>query len=463
MRKFVIIISLIGISAILVSCASRISGKPETPIASASSTETIAITSSYSSISPISSPVSFSSKTFLPTVMGTPIPSATPTAVPSSTPTSIAILTYPPYVGIPFEMVFLRGGDLWLSEVGGQGEQQLTIGNAISSYAISPDCDQIAYTTESSKVQQSTVNSVSLANKTMHLLTGFDEQHQYTEYSISWLNQSQVLFTVWETLNLVIFDLNTQEEATVTDHYLWHSPDNNYQVSCFKLRDLTTQEEWHIVENIEWGTFLGWSENNEYLLFSTNPYRSDIASELIAVAISSRNANAITPNDKSALLTKWSPDRKSVAVTLCDKRENEDRDQPPHNCDLWLIDVNGNNARPILDGHEDQNIIVGNWSPDGRLISFAQCNVGENIYTISQGCDLGVINVEEKEPIIVLPNMPFKKITGLDWTPNGSHLLFAEYTAYIYDIPNIWSFSLDQAELQVVISNAYDAQVVCEP
>lgn len=62
----------------------------------------------------------------VPTPPPTPVRSPTPWPTPTSTPTPLPTRVYAPYAGPAFDLLFLRGGNLWLAEVGGEGERQLT-------------------------------------------------------------------------------------------------------------------------------------------------------------------------------------------------------------------------------------------------------------------------------------------------------------------------------------------------
>jgi len=487
------IISLIVGLTTLVSCGGKTSQSvleesssvsPE-PVAQA-----VIATPLYSSlISPLPTFTLSPAKAPSPTATNTSAPNPSPTPSPTSTPTP----TYPPYTDTPFRMVFLREGNLWLSEIGGRGEHQLTTEDpewSISHYAVSPDCNRIAYIPYRRDTLDAAIKQVSVSDGTVSVLTGLDDQ--FSENRVRWLNDDQILFYIQDRIVKdhsrlapytneimfypIIFDLSADEHTVVEGYAFWQSPDNRYQVTCFacaqgyayecgcayRLHNVETGEKWHVAEDVNWGKFLGWSSNSEWLLFSTNPSRSSSATELIIVNAATRTTRTITPNDKTALLPNWSPDKDTIAFTLCDRRKSQDSDAPLKNCDLWLVDKDGSNAHLILDGAHGQNIATGSWSPDGQVIAFAQCDVGESIYTISGNCDLGLVNRDGSNPSIISSNIPVET-KKIDWLPDSSRLVLVGCPGNADVAPDVWSVRVDGTDLRPVIMNAHNAQILCEP
>jgi hypothetical protein len=126
-----ILIALIML-ALVASCQSRCARTAAVQTQAASSATSTPVLSPTTKLTLSPSPtqtveVRFRSPLATPTpgsALISPLPTPTPgppTDTPTSTPTPSPTPTYPPYTDAPFKMVFLRDGNLWLSEIGGQG------------------------------------------------------------------------------------------------------------------------------------------------------------------------------------------------------------------------------------------------------------------------------------------------------------------------------------------------------
>jgi len=374
-------------------------------------------------------------------------------------------------------MVFLRDGDLWLSEIGGEGERRLTdepAGWSITEYAVSPVCDRIAYIPRRQDARDAVIKQVNLGDGKVSVLVGPDDRA--SEYGMRWLDQDHLLFR--RSFFAIIVDLRVHEFANVDGYNLWQSDDGRYQVVCFacaqgypyecgcsyRLRDQETGGEWHIAKDVEWGIFLGWSSDNEWALFTSSAHRSLHETRLIAVHTVTRSARAITPEDKTVLWPQWSPDRRHIAFTMCERVVDERReiwvDEWMQNCDLWSIDPDGSNARLVLDGRDEVHILFASWSPDGQTLAFHQCDAAEREYPILRHCVLGLVKQDGSEPMVILDNVPLAR--EVQWHPDGSRLVFATPT----DDPNtldVWSVRRDGTDLRPIVTDAQDAQLLCEP
>jgi dipeptidyl aminopeptidase/acylaminoacyl peptidase len=394
------------------------------------------------SVSPPESPHSVLSSS-TPTPMGavspTPIntptlyPTLLPTASPSPTP------TYPPYEGEPFTVVFLRGGNLWLSEIGGKGEHQLTTesdGWFVQEYAVSPRGDRIAYVAFQSPPQaDALIKQVDVSTGSVSVLTG--ENDPYLEYSVGWLDSEHITFSLgefmapgytketpawdgFEPFHHIVFNLTTGERTFVPESLvLSQSPDGRYWLACsreyaytgpcdYKLHDLVTGEEWTIAENIGWGTFVDWSPDSEILLFTAFEDPNDLTVQLVAIDAATRQERVITSDSEAVIEATWSPNDQMIAFARCSPSEDP---WPFDDCGLWLMSPDGSDRRRVL--------------ATGSL--------------------------EPMHP---------------DWTPDGSRIVFAAYDENVLTSWTVWSITVDGGDLRPIVSNASSRvgpTVLCNP
>ncbi len=325
-------------------------------------------------------------------VTSTPTPVPTPSPVPPPTP------TYPPYTDNPFTVLFVRDGNLWLAEVGGSGERQLTSelpGWTVSSYSVAPDCWRVAYSSyrnDSGRID-GLVKQVDLADGTVSVLIG--EDNAYSEGDVRWLDATHVAFEVSEFLvaghekdlppwgavqpfHSIVMDLDSGETTLVPESLeLSQSPDGRYWLtgSCYyvyecpldyMLRDRQSGETWPVAAEIGWGRFLGWSPDSRQMLFSglDNPDSQKLW--LVLVDVASREEIRIAPSDKLLFGGGWSPDGESISYEQCAGRE--DPSGRPMDCALGLMDRNGGNQQVIAPLPSDSVLLPHGWTPDGRRL-----------------------------------------------------------------------------------------------
>jgi len=351
----------------------------------------------------------------------TPQPTPTPTLVPSSTP------TYPPYEDKPFTIVFLRDGNLWLSEVGGDGEYQLTTESTdwpVYEYAVSPECDRIAYIAYREPPEaDGLIKQVHIPTGSVSVVTG--ENDPYIEWDVGWPDSNHITFLLseftasgytketpaWngiEPFNHIVFNLTTGERVFVPESLgfsqspngrYWLTGSCSYVYECpldYVLHDLTTGEEWQVSESIGRGAFLGWSPDSQWMLFFSD-YRqveSDALLQLRLVNTETHEAEEVTPDDTDVFGAAWSPDSQSIAFA---QRDIEGQS-------LWVMDRDGGNRRRVA----------------------------------VQVTDLS---------------------GGLDWSPDGSRLVFA--TSEDHDLA-VWSVRVDGSDLRRIIERADQPRVLCE-
>lgn len=378
-------------------------------------------------VSPLESPHSIlPSPTPSPTRTETPRPTSTLTPQPTWTPTTLPspTSTYPPYSDEPFIVVFVRNGDLWLSEVGGSGELRLTAESVdwpVQEYAISPACDKIAYIVYHSPPEPNAlIKQVDLLTGVVSVLTG--ESDPYIEYNIGWLDDTHITFSLseftasgytkempagewFEPFHHLVLDLVTEERTFVPESLDFsQSPDDRYWLTGsryyvyegpleYVLHDFVTGEQWQVAESIGWGRFWGWSPDSQWMLFSAYERGETIAPvQLVLLNVVTLEEQQITPSDKDVRAASWSPNGRSIALILCDLEI----------CGLWTMSNDGSGLQRV-----SAEITDGAWY--------------------------------------------------IDWTPDGSRLLFTREGASV-----LWSVRVDGTDLRPIIFDAVMPRVLCE-
>lgn len=206
----------------------------------------------------------------------TPWPTATPSPIPSPQPYPTP--EWAPYEGDPFTIVFQRRSELWLSEVGGQGERPLTNEGlhtdegpyfGVSSFAVSPDGQRVAYVVRDE--QNDFVKVVSVLDGNTCVVDSTSEPYGVIDYGLTgpqaWWDDTHVAYyrrheagedpTSW-SMDLVIVDLETdQRTVEPVSAIQWPSPDGRYVLSGFQLHDRETGGQWKVIEEDRQTIFVG--------------------------------------------------------------------------------------------------------------------------------------------------------------------------------------------------------------
>lgn len=382
----------------------------------------------HTTVSPLESPHSLlPSPTPLPTQTETPIPisPSTPQLVWTTIPSPFPTPTYPPYSDKPFVVIFIRDGDLWLSEAGGTGEHQLTDESEdwpVLEYAISPACDKIAYIVYHPPPEADAfIKQVDLLTGDVSVLTGKNDP--YIEYNIGWLDDTHITFSLseftasgytketpaWEQFKPfehLIFNLVTGERIPVPQSlHLSQSPNGRYWLtgSCgyvyecpleYVLHNLVTGEQWRVAKSIGWGRFLGWSPDSQWMLFTAYERGKAITlTQLVVINVATREERRITSSNQNVQAASWSPNGQSIALIQCDLE----------GCALWTMSRTGDDIQRV-----PTEITDAAWS--------------------------------------------------VDWIPDGSRLIFTREE----DTSVVWSVRLDGTDLRPIVFNAVMPRILCK-
>ncbi|HDQ70685.1 MAG TPA: hypothetical protein ENN19_01160 [Chloroflexi bacterium] len=373
---------------------------------------------------PISQPTEVDTPTPVPATAEAPTP--VPTVTPHPTPEWTA------HEDESYTIVYHRCGELWLSQVGGQGEQPLTnedMGTSerpclgVGSFAISPDGRFVSYIVHDEhnvfvKVMDLSDGSTQMVGST----SAPDRVFSFGFQQLAWWNGTHVAYYVSEPpptkendttqmKDLVVVDLETGESTVEPfSAFQYPSSDGRYVLSGHNFRGLDpeylpyqiynreTGEKWMVTDEDVPSHFLGWSPEGRLMLFNLT-YERDVLDVLLVVDAETRTRQVITPEDKTAYPhgVAWSPDGQTIAYLQCDLPTT-----PCMNPELWLTSPDGVNRRRI-------------------------------------------------------PMEEYIRCTHISWTPDGSRLVF-ETTRE----PSIWSVRLDGTDLRP-IADGQDPQVLPAP
>jgi len=365
-------------------------------------------------VSPLRPPSNLATPTVMPTETPlptptssvTPLPSLTPTPFPSPMPTA----TYPPYADAPFALLFIRDGNLWLSEIGGSGERQLTHEPAdwpVTEYAIAPSCDRVAYVPYKGPPEANAlIKQVILPSGDVGVLTG--EEDAYIEYGVGWVDDDHLTFVLSEFLvegrpptgdvsepfHHLIMDLNSGQRTLIPESLNFSpSPDGRYWLTCsmyyvyegdckYQLQDRVTGQKWPVAQTKGWGSLIGWSPDSRQMLFSAYQQPGDNTTQLMLVDTAARDERLITPDDRTVISAAWSPDSHVIAYTECSLGEDG---FTRRNCSLHLFDHTNDQTRIIpikfpLDTTLDPMFLE--WTEDGSRLVLSSQNEAVGIWSV---------------------------------------------------------------------------------
>ncbi len=336
-----------------------------------------------------------------------PTPRSSDTPTPIRSPRIYRTPEWTPYVDEPFTIIYVRGGELWMSEVGGRGELQLTNegiraseGPALGviSFDVSPTGRHVAYVVHAEDTRYAKV--LDIRDGTTRLLSPADEPFGVIDYGRTgpqaWWGETLVGYYGGPAGSespgdLVIVNLETGERSVHPDAYVqWPSPDGRYVYtyidSKMQLQDTRTGERWPVPEKSEGVVFVGWSPDSRYLLLSVF-YRREEATAgkevelLIVVDAQTREQRVISSPNKiaSGARAAWSPDGQTVIFMECDS--------PRSACvhpELWLASKDGTNRRQIP---MEKAVSFSDpcWTPDGNRIVFSREDEGTWVLSLADG------------------------------------------------------------------------------
>lgn len=357
-----------------------------------------------------------------PSVTPSPLITFTSSPIPTIilSPTLTPTPTFPPYIHEPFSIIFFRGWDLWIADIGKETfERQLTFESPsmhVVSYNISPDGRKIVYIPYQVETLNSSIKLVDISTGKTEVVLG--ENDPYNEIRVFWIDNSRIAYAnqglvptfttekVEEINTYIIYDLASKKQVAITEYKgISQSPNGRYWLTCagffvckYTLYDLTNGRTSEIEADINWGGFIDWSRNSKFMLFNKiDSEGGDCTSQLILINTETLQARVVTPEDQNA----WDGSFSSAEEYLVYKQTN--------------------------------------------VIDFNTCTYGSDSYWLMNLKDYKV----QKLPII------FDNQTTWDvhWTPDGKRLVFF-YTGYRGN--DLWSMNIDGSDLKPILSNVMD-------
>ena len=345
---------------------------------------------------PSPAPYSTSTSSPIPTVTISPAPTLTP--------------TFPPYRGEPFSIVFIRGGNLWLANIGDKtSERQLTFESQdmrIISFSISPDRTRIAYIPYRLEPLNSLIKLIDLSTGATQVLLG--ENDPFSEVAVVWLDNNRIAYKSQDHLvptfttelvdnptTYIIYDLSTASQIkTTTFDFISPSPDGHFWLTCigrvegchtFGLYNTADDREHKIGENLKWVNFAEWSPDSKFMLFHTIDSPDDCTGQLVLINSETLEERLLVPEEKTAGDAEISPSGEFLVYeqsdvinpAICERGEPEYRQ-----LDLNDFTVQ---AFPAIFGKNIWNLT---WSPDGNQLIFFYGSAGRER-------DLGSMNLDD--------------------------------------------------------------------
>jgi len=392
-NKFCIVLLLVTISACNVSNAATI----------ATSTPEVRIPSSFFKSRPSPTPINTAS----------PIATLTP--------------TFPAYTAEAFSIVFTRGGNLWIANIGQTvTERQLTFEPPemrVISFDLSPDETRIVYIPYQLEPLNSLVKVLDIATSESKVILG--ENDPFSEVRVVWIDDTRIAYKNQDSLassfvtknvrsitHYIIYDVDRRTQLQVTGYdLLVPSPDKQIWLGCFAgaegcgryaLQYAASSTQYRLERTRQLGWFLDWSADNQSMLFNTVTDPGVCVSQLILIDIKTLEEKVITP--------------------------------------------------------KGENVWSGSFSPVGNMLVYEQKQIVDRSICKSGKADYWLLDLDTQEAHTISVELE-KDVWGFDWTPDGKRLLFF-HDSYSGREHQLWSMNLDGSDLKPILANVEDFQVL---
>jgi hypothetical protein len=328
-----------------------------------------------------------------------PTPSITPTIrySPTITPTFTATATLPPYTGKPFTIVYPRDGNLWLSEIGGRDEHQLTHepeGWSVFRFDINRRGDRIAYITWKfdHELADAMIKQLDLRTGEISPLVGMGDG--LIEYRLRWLDDTHLAYTYQEfsnyhiatpaaptpaggyhPYNYFVFDLTSGKSTYIPQAVdISQSPDGRYLLTCssyyfyepsckFSLSDLVVNQTLPVAEDSFYGWFEGWSADSKWMLFANAPYgNTQTDHKYLIVDPASRLGKWVDLPGHFCNSISWASHSDVIACSICESETG---------CQIRFWGPDGIQTKPPIP--LPQPFYIVSWTPDDtRIVLFPE-------------------------------------------------------------------------------------------
>ena len=172
-----------------------------------------------------------------------------------------------------------------------------------------------------------------------------------------------------------------------------------------------------------------WSPDGKWLAFVSD---RDGKRQIYVISPMGGEARVITKVDTGVSSFRWAPDGARIAFAMGDPETKEMKDRKEKYSDyemiqhdytmthLWVIDVNGNDAKRLTNG-KDFTVGSFSWSPDGKRIAF-DGRVNPDL-SFSDSADIYVYNFADNsiKKIVDKPGPD----TNPEWSPDGKQIIFS--------------------------------------